>query len=119
MLVECQFCVDNRAHALLVLPDKATFKITSPASATTTTADAQPSCTTVEVINGRQIVLCSGPEMTPLMVNICADGSNCTDFPVDLLACPLTQEGTVIPGGAVTSTATPLSGTAATATATP
>jgi len=142
MLVECQFCVDTRAHALLVLPDTATFKITSPASSTTTIGDAQPSCTTVEVINGRQIVLCSGPEMTPLVVNICADASNCTDFPVDLLACPLTQEGTVSPaatqnapatggtggvgatstsspGGAVTSTATPLSGTAATATATP
>jgi hypothetical protein len=142
MLVECQFCVDTRAHALLVLPDTATFKITSPASSTTSTADAQPSCTTVEVINGRQIVLCSGPEMTPLVVNICADASNCTDFLVDLLACPLTQEGTVSPaamqkapatggtggvgatstsspGGAAASTATQLSGTAATATATP
>jgi hypothetical protein len=142
MLVECQFCVDTRAYALLVLPDTATFKITSPAPSTTTTADAQPSCTTVEVINGRQIVLCSGPEMTPLVVNICADASKCTDFPVDLLACPLTQEGAVSPaatqnapatgatggvgatstsspGESVASTATPLSGTAATATATP
>jgi hypothetical protein len=137
MLVECQFCVDTRAHALLVLPDKATFNISSPVPSTTTTTDAQPTCTIVEVNNGRQVVLCNGPEMTPLVVNICTDASNCTDFPVDLLACPLTQGGTVgpantqqapgtggtgatattSPGGVATSTATPAAG--ATATATP
>jgi hypothetical protein len=136
MLVECQFCVDTKAHALLVLPDTATFKITSPAPTTTTTTDVQPTCTTVEVNNGRQVVLCSGPEMTPLVVNICTDATHCTDFPVDLLACPLTPGGSVgpaatqvpggtggtsatsttSPGGAGVSTATPLTGTAATAT---
>jgi hypothetical protein len=141
MLVECQFCVDTRAHALLVLPDTATFKITSPAVTTTTTNDTQPTCTTVEVNNGSQVVLCSGPEMTPLVVNICTDANHCTDFPVNLLACPLTQGGssnpaatqtlgtggtggaittpTTGPGGLVVDTATPVSGTAATATATP
>ncbi len=94
MLVECQFCVDTRAHALLVLPDTATFQITSPAVTANTTTDTQPTCTTVEINNGRQVVLCSGPEMTPLVVNICTDASHCTDFPVDLLACPLSQGGT-------------------------
>ena len=100
MLVECQFCVDTRANALLVLPDTATFKIVSPAPNTTTstTQDMQPACTTVEVNNGRQVVLCSGPEMTPLVVNICTNGNTCTDFPVDLLACPLSQGGAVNPG---------------------
>lgn len=100
MLVECQFCVDTRAHALLVLPDTATFQITSPAVTANTTADTQPTCTTVEINNGRQVVLCSGPEMTPLVVNICTDASTCTDFPVNLLACPLTQ-------GAPAATQTP------------
>jgi hypothetical protein len=140
MLVECQFCVDTRAHALLVLPDTATFQITSPAVNSSTTPDTQPTCTTVEINNGRQVVLCSGPEMTPLVVNICTDASHCTDFPVDLLACPLSQGGAVGPaatqapgtsgtggaaatpttsGGGNVITATPLSGTAATATATP
>jgi hypothetical protein len=138
MLVECQFCVDTRAHALLVLPDTATFQITSPAPTTTTTTDMQPTCTTVEVDNGRQVVLCSGPEMTPLVVNICTDASHCTDFSVDLLACPLTQGSSVTtqtpgiggtgsaaatsttsPGGGAVGTATPLSGTSATTTATP
>jgi hypothetical protein len=138
VLVECQFCVGTRAHALLVLPDTATFQITSPSVSPTTTVDTRPNCTTVEINNGRQVVLCSGPELTPLVVNICTDASNCTDFPVDLLACPLTQGGTVnpdgtqtpgnagaaatsttSPGGSATSTATPLSGTAPTATTAP
>lgn len=141
VLVACQFCVDTRAHALLVLPDRASFQITSPAVSTTTTSDTQPTCTTVEINNGKQVVLCSGPEMTPLVVNICTDSSHCTDFPVDLLACPLTQGGSVSPaatqtagtggtgraaatstttlGGVATGTATPLAGMTATATATP
>lgn len=137
MLVECQFCVDTRAHALLVLPDTATFQITSPAVTANTTTDTQPTCTTVEINNGSQVVLCSGPEMTPLVVNICTDASNCTDFPVNLLACPLTQgapaptqtpgtDGTVgiVPtatatGGAVIITVTPGTGTVATATTAP
>lgn len=113
MLVECQFCVDTRAHALVVLPDTATFQITSPAVSANTTADVQPTCTTVEVNNGRQVVLCSGPEMTPLVINICTDAANCTDFPVDLLACPLTQGGSVGPAN------TQAPGTGATATSEP
>lgn len=120
VLVECQFCVDTMAHALLVLPDTATFKITSPATSTTTSSTSvtatTPTCTTVEVNNGRQVVLCSGPEMTPLTINICTDSTNCRDFPVDLLACPLVQappgliagpnETQAAPGNA-TATATP------------
>jgi hypothetical protein len=118
MLVECQFCVDTRAHALLVLPDTATFQITSPAVNSSTTTDTQPTCTTVEINNGRQVVLCSGPELTPLMVNICTDASHCTDFPVDLLACPLTQGGAVDTGATQTPGAGGTGG-AATETATP
>lgn len=89
VLVECQFCVDNIAHALLVLPDTATFEVASSTpSATNNPLDV--SCATIEVNNGRQVVLCRGPENTPLSLNICVSGS-CTDFPVDLLGCPLAQ----------------------------
>ena len=99
VLVECQFCVDTTAHALLVLPDTATFEIVSPPPTTTTSttsvASTTPICTTVEVNNGRQVVLCSGPEMTPLTINICTDANTCADFPVDLLACPLVAQPTV------------------------
>lgn len=94
VLVECQFCVDTWAHALLVLPDTATFEIVSPAPAitTSTTADTTPNCSTVEVNSGRQIVLCSGPETTPLTLNICTDVNTCTDVPINLMACPLDQQ---------------------------
>lgn len=94
ILVECQFCVDTWAHALMVLPDTATFEIVSPPPTTTTSTTSQANearCSTVEVNNGKQVVLCSGPEMTPLILNICTDPSTCTDFPVDLLACPVPQ----------------------------
>ena len=136
LLVECQFCVDTRAHALLVLPDTATFQITSTTASTG--AESEPQCSTVEVNNGRQVVLCSGPEITPLVVNICTNPNTCTDFPVDLLACPLSPGGTISPGqtlstpgtggtdvtpttsgGVVISTATPPGTATSTATTTP
>lgn len=94
ILVECQFCVDTWANALLVLPDTASFEVVSPTASSTTSAttDTEPGCSTVEVNNGKQVVLCSGPEMTPLILNICMDASSCTDFPVTLLSCPVQPE---------------------------
>jgi hypothetical protein len=32
--------------------------------------------------------------MTPITLNICTDANTCTDFPVDLLACPLVAQPT-------------------------
>lgn len=107
ILIECQFCIDTWAYAMLVLPDTATFEIVSPTPSTTTsTTSNAPRCSTVEVNNGKQIVLCSGPETTPLVVNICTDVNTCTDFPIDLLSCPLTQPGT----GTIEPTQTPGTG---------
>src|SRR5215204_4343868 len=37
VLIECQFCVDTMAHALLVLPDTATFKVISLTTTNTST----------------------------------------------------------------------------------
>lgn len=122
LLVECQFCVDTWAHALLVLPDTATFEIVSPAPATTASTNAQattPNCSTVEVNNGRQVVLCSGPEMTPITLNICTDVNTCTDFPIDLLACPLTQQPGTGAGTAVPNQTQPAGTDEAGATTTP
>jgi hypothetical protein len=48
----------------------------------------------VEVNNGIQVVLCSGPEMTPLILNISTNVNSCTEFPVTLLSCPV-QPGTL------------------------
>lgn len=97
MPVECQFCVDNMAHALLVLPDTATFEVVSQSTSTTTgntTTTINTSCSTIEVNNGKQVVLCSGPEKTAINLNVCVNANNgntCTNFPLQLLACPVTQ----------------------------
>lgn len=128
VLVECQFCIDTIAHALLVLPDTATFQVVTPSTTTTTSTTAETittTCSTIEVNNGKQVVLCSGPEMTPITLNICTDANTCTDFPVDLLACPLKQAGTAVPNetqvtpGTGSATPTPTAPSTPSATPTP
>ncbi len=115
-LVDCQFCIDTLAHAWLVLPDTATFEVLTPTTSTSTTTNTvNTNCSTIEVNNGKQVVLCSGPENTPITLNICTNANTCTNFPVDLLACPLTQAGTAIPNKTQT---TPETGSAS-ATPTP
>lgn len=107
-LVDCQFCIDNMAHALLVLPDTATFQIVSSSTSTTTNATGttiNTNCSTIEVNNGQQVVLCSGLEKTPLTLNICTAANTCTNFPVQLQACPATQGSTAAPGTNKTQTA--------------
>jgi hypothetical protein len=99
VLVECQFCIDNMAHALLVLPDTATFEVVSSTSTTanTTGTTVKTNCSTIEVNNGKQVVLCSGLEKTPVTLNICTNATTCTTFPVQLQACPLSQSNTAVP----------------------
>ena len=96
ILLECQFCVDNTAHALLVLSEVATFELT------TTTTGTDTGCETVDTFNGRQVVLCRAEENTSITLNICTDG-NCTELLVDLQACPVTP-GTAEPGATATET---------------
>jgi hypothetical protein len=99
VLVQCQFCVDNMAHALLVLPDTATFEVVSSTSTTTNPAGTtvKTNCSTIEVNGGKQVVLCSGLENTPITLNICTNATTCTDFPVQLQACPVNQVNTAVP----------------------
>ena len=114
MPVDCQFCVDNMAHALLVLPDTATFEVasTTPSTTTTTTNNTtttiNTNCTTIEVNNGKQVVLCSGLEKTSITLNVCinsANGNTCTSFLLNLLACSPTQQAApVVPNTAPTRT---------------
>ena len=106
ILLECQFCVENMAHALLVLSDVATFELT------TTTTGTDTGCNTVDTFNSKQVVLCRAEENTSITLNICTDG-NCTELAVDLQACPVSN--TPQPGG---TTNTPTAG-AATETTTP
>ena len=102
ILVECQFCVNNMAHALLVLSDVATFEMVTPATSLSTPGP-DTGCNTVDTFSGRQVVLCRAEENTSITLNICTDG-NCTELAVDLQSCP-DSAGTPQPG--VTATETP------------
>jgi hypothetical protein len=93
ILLECQYCIDGMAHALLVLPDTATFETVAD-TASVSTPDT--GCNTVDTFNGRQTVICRAEENTSLNLNICTDGNNCTQLLVELQPCPDT--GTAQPG---------------------
>jgi hypothetical protein len=97
ILLECQFCVNNMAHALLVISETATFELTTTVTGTDT------GCNTVDTFDGKQVVLCRAEENTSITLNICTDG-NCTELVVDLQACPVSN--TPQPGAA-TDTPTP------------
>jgi hypothetical protein len=83
--MQCQFCVNDETHAVLVFPDFAYFDVvsTSPVS-----------CSTADVVNGQRILLCRGTQQTSFLLNICSDPTNCLQFPVALQACPLLPDGT-------------------------
>ena len=88
------------AHALLVIPETATFELTTTATGTDT------GCNTVDTFDGKQVVLCRGEENTSITLNICTDG-NCTELAVDLQACPVSgtpQPGATETPGAATDT---------------
>jgi hypothetical protein len=87
ILLECQFCIDGAAHAMLVLPDTATFETVAD-TATLSTPGPDMGCNTVDTYNGRQVVICRGEEDTSLSLNICTDGNNCTQLLVELQTCP-------------------------------
>lgn len=102
-LLECQYCIEGMAHALLILPDTATFETVTD-TATLSTPGPDTGCHTVDTFNGRQVVICRAQENTSLNLNICTDGNNCTQLLVELQSCPVTNQ----PG--VTATETPGAG---------
>jgi hypothetical protein len=110
-VIECQFCIDTRAFALLDVPAIVTFEIVDPAS-----PDPDTVCNTVDTYQDRQVVLCRAPEETSITVNVCTDANTCSQVTVDLQACP-DVIATTQPGA--TNTNTPTTGTGATATSTP
>lgn len=99
ILLECQFCIQDAAHALLVLPDTATFETVADAAAVSTPGP-DTGCNTVDTYNGRQVILCRSQENTSINLNICTDGTNCTQLLVELQDCPdVIQPGPTNTGG--------------------
>ena len=83
----CQFCVNDEPHAALTVPETADFNVAGPL--------VRVNCITAQVVNGRRILLCRGEQQTSFSLNVCQDGSDCTQFPVMLETCPLApQAGT-------------------------
>jgi hypothetical protein len=90
--LQCQFCVNDQAHAVLIMSDQATFSVADPNSGIT--------CATAQEVNGKRILLCRGLQQSTFTLNICVDATNCLQFPVTLQLCPLIPEtgaGTVVP----------------------
>jgi hypothetical protein len=87
ILLDCQFCIEGMAHALLVFPDTAVFQTVAD-TATLSTLGPDAGCNTVDRYNGRQVVICRGQQNTSLNLNICVDGNNCTPLLVELQSCP-------------------------------
>lgn len=81
---QCQFCVDNEAHAVLIFPDFAYFDVST---------ETPVSCLTAAVTGGKRILICHGPQSTPFDLNVCSDPSNCLRFAVALQPCPLLEAG--------------------------
>lgn len=80
--MQCQFCVAEETHAVLIFPDFAYFDVVMSSSV---------SCLTADVVNGKRILICRGPQSTSFDLNICSDSSNCLQFPVFLQPCELLQ----------------------------
>lgn len=82
--LQCQFCVNDQAHAVLIMSDQASFSVADPNSGIT--------CATAQEVNGKRILLCRGPQQSTFTLNICVDATNCLQFPVTLQLCPLIPE---------------------------
>ncbi|HEY3476215.1 MAG TPA: hypothetical protein VGK56_16490, partial [Anaerolineales bacterium] len=107
ILLECQYCIDGAAHALLVLPETATFETVAD-TATLSTPGPGMGCNTVDRFGGRQTVICRSQANTSLNLNICTDANNCTQLLIELQSCPdTTQSGVTDTPGADVPTNTP------------
>lgn len=80
--MQCQFCVGEETHAILTFPEYAYFDVEQSAPVT---------CLTADIVNGRRVVICRGPQSVSFNLKICSDSSNCLQFPVALLPCALLQ----------------------------
>jgi hypothetical protein len=95
--LQCEFCVNEEAHAVFVLPEAASFLVPDPLAGVT--------CLTVQVINGRRIVVCRGPQMTVFTLNVCVDNTNCKQLPLTLDPCPSGPQAALLtPGTTFTPT---------------
>lgn len=80
--IQCQFCVNNEPHAVLLLPESASFLVSEPVIGV--------NCITAQVVNDKRILFCRGTQQTSFTLNVCFDNSNCLQYPIVLETCPIT-----------------------------
>ena len=79
--LQCQFCVNDEPHAVLLLPANASFVVAQPVVGV--------NCITAQVVNEKRILFCRGPQQTTFQFNVCFDPSSCLQYPITLDTCPL------------------------------
>lgn len=79
--VQCQFCINDEARAVVVLPEQATFLVSDPIVGV--------SCLTAQVVDGNRIVFCRGTQQTIFTLSACLDNSNCSQTRVTFETCPV------------------------------
>jgi hypothetical protein len=88
--LQCQFCVNDEAHAVLIMSKLASFNVADPATAVT--------CLTAQETTDRRILLCRGAQESSFNLNVCVGNENCLQFAITLQTCPLIpQTGTGTP----------------------
>jgi len=85
--LQCQFCVADQTHAMLLFPAFASFDVDSSSPVT---------CLTADVVDGQRIVICRGDQSVTFNLKICANPDDCLEFPVVMQPCPLLQTGTPV-----------------------
>lgn len=80
--LQCQFCVNDEIHAVLLIQQSSTFLVSEPI--------AGINCLTAQVVNDQRIVICRGTQQTSFTLNVCTIGSSCSQIPLTLESCPIT-----------------------------
>jgi hypothetical protein len=82
--LQCQFCVNDEPHAVLLLPQSAAFLVSQPVIGV--------NCITAQVVNDERILFCRGAQQTVFTLNVCFDNTNCLQYPITLATCPLGKQ---------------------------
>jgi hypothetical protein len=86
---QCQFCVNDEVHAVLLMPEQASFLVPDPL--------IRVNCVTVKVVNGERIVFCRGAQQTSFNLNVCLNNTDCFQYPITLVDCSaIPQNGVML-----------------------
>ena len=79
--MQCQFCVNTEPHALLILPERASFSVSEEVPGI--------NCLTAKVENAQRVVVCRGSKRAAFTLNVCLENANCVQMPITLMDCPV------------------------------